>query len=134
MKNDKKKLNKINNWAVKNPKTFWLIGIVIIFIMVKVIINITKPNPTWCDCDKAAGEAIEYSLFQGREGSSAKYDERTVEACAEKVLELNSNLDIDPEDLSIEYILQFSGEICTYGYYEGKGSDNRGKRYYPKKD
>ena len=75
-----------------------------------------------------------YSVFRGRNGSTAKYDEKTIKACAKKVLKLNKTLNIEPDELSIEYISQFSYEICKNGYYEGKGSDNRGKKYYPEAD
>ena len=134
IKNNKTFFTNINDWAVKNPKIFWPIGLTLIFLMVKLIININAPNPTWCDCDKAAGDAIDYSVFRGRNGSTAKYDEKTIKACAKKVLKLNKTLNIEPDELSIEYISQFSYEICKNGYYEGKGSDNRGKKYYPEAD
>lgn len=123
-----------NNWAIKNPKIFWPVALIGLFFGIKLMLVALEPNPSWCDCDKAVGEAIQYSVFQGQAGSTAKYDESTVKACARKVLKVNTDLNIEPEELSLDYILQFSSEICTNGYYEGKGSDNRGKKYYPNKD
>lgn len=125
---------KANNWAITNPKIFWPIALITLFFWGKIIVYLLEPNPTWCDCDKAAGDAIEYSAFRGKNGSTAKYDEKTIRACAKKVLKLNKTLNIEPDELSIEYISQFSYEICKNGYYEGKGSDNRGEKYYPKAD
>lgn len=101
--------------------------------MVKVIINVNAPNPTWCDCDKAVGEAIEYSLFQGKEGSSAKYDKSIVTVCAEKAIHL-TDLKIEPKEMNINYLAQVAFEVYKHGYYEGKYSDDSGKKYYPKED
>ena len=130
----KTKLSKVDNWARKYPKTFWPIALIFLFFFIKFINYIFVPNPTWCDCDEAIGNAIEYSVMRGEAGSTAEYDKKTVRACAEKVLELNKDLNVEPEELSIDYMAQFSYEICKYGYYEGKNSDNRGKKYYPKAD
>lgn len=133
MKNNKTLLTRNKNRTVKNPKILWLIGIAMIFLLVKLNTIINTPNPTWCDCDKAAGEAIEYSLFQGREGSSAKYDKNIVTACAEKAIQL-TDLKIEPKEMDINYLAQIAYEICKNGYYEGKYADDRGKKYYPKED
>lgn len=123
-----------NNWAIKNPLIFWPVALIGLFFGTKLMLAALEPNPSWCDCDKAVGEAIQYSVFQGQAGSTAEYDESTVKACAKKVLKVNTDLNMEPEELSIDYISQFSYEICKNGYYEGKGSDNRGKKYYPNKD
>ncbi len=133
-KNNINELSKVDNWARKYPKTFWPIALIFLFFFIKFINYIFVPNPTWCDCDEAIGNAIEYSVMRGEAGSTAEYDKKTVRACAEKVLELNKDLNVEPEELSIDYMAQFSYEICKYGYYEGKNSDNRGKKYYPKAD
>lgn len=124
--------NKSSNNSFKKILVI-VIGIGIIFLLVKLNNIINAPNPTWCDCDKAVGEAIEYSLFQGREGSSAKYDKNIVTACAEKAIQL-TQLKIEPKEMDISYLAQIAYEICKHGYYEGKYSDDRGKKYYPKED
>lgn len=115
----------------KSPKIILLVGLIIIFFGVKALSSALEPNPTWCDCDKVAGDAIDYTLWRGQNGSTAKYDEKLVRACAKKVLRVNKDLKLEPEEIGVEYISQFSYEICKNGYYEGKGSDNRGKKYYP---
>jgi hypothetical protein len=126
--------NSKTSFDFKGMKAFAIfLGIIPIFFLIKVSINFIFPNPTWCDCDKAVSEAIEYSLFQGKEGSNAKYDKSTVTLCAEKAIIL-TDLKISPKNMDINYLAQVAFEVCKHGYYEGKYSDDRGKKYYSKED
>ena len=37
---------------------------------------------------------------------------------------------MEPKEMTVDFIQQVSWEICENGFYKGKGSDNRGKKYY----
>ena len=81
-------------------------------------------EPSYCECKDISREAIKASV-----GFPSDVDLDDLEDCAEKVKkDLDFNMPADK--ISIGYIQQVSYEMCEYGYYEGKGSNNRGKRYY----
>jgi hypothetical protein len=53
--------------------------------------------------------------------------------CAKKAKE-DLELNMPANKIGIEFISQVSFEICKYGYYEGKGGADRGKKFYPKSE
>jgi hypothetical protein len=77
----------------------------------------------YCDCKEYSGEALKYYATGADYGS---YNESAIDFCADKIID---KMDFDLDELSIDYIQQFSYEMCEYGYYETKGQ-NGGKKVY----
>ena len=88
--------------------------------------SLVNPNYSWCECKEISTDAITYSVLRGEHDSSVDID--AFEKCAEKTIDL-MDFDLEPDQISADYISQVSYEICENGFYEGKGSNNRGKRY-----
>jgi hypothetical protein len=82
-------------------------------------------KPSYCECNDIASEVISAHV-----GLKSDVDLDAAEDCAEKVREL-LDFNMPADKISMSYINQVSNEICNHGYYEGKGSNNRGKKYYP---
>jgi len=97
----------------------------LVFLLTFLIFS-SCSKPDYCECKVISREAIKASA-----GLPSDMDLDDLEDCAEKVKEdLDFNMPADK--ISIDYIQQVSYEMCEYGYYEGKHSDSRGKKYYPK--
>jgi hypothetical protein len=79
----------------------------------------------YCDCSEYSSDALIYSAMGSDYGS---FNESAIEFCADKIID-KMDFDMDSGKLSIDYMKQFSYEMCEYGYYETKGSDG-GKKIY----
>lgn len=89
-----------------------------------ILASCSKPTYTYCECEDISREAILASV-----GMPNDYSSSDLLACAEKVKE-DMEFDMPAKRIGIDYIQQVSYEMCTYGFYEGRGAD-RGKKYYP---
>jgi hypothetical protein len=97
----------------------------LLFLLTTLILA-SCSKPSYCECKDISREAITASV-----GLPSDVDLDALEDCAEKVKE-DLDFSMPADKIGIDYIQQVSYEMCEYGYYEGKGSDNRGKKYYNK--
>lgn len=82
---------KINNWAIKNPKIFWPIGLLLIFLMIRFISSGgISSKPSKCDCKTVMS-----------------YGEGSVEA-AKRILNYNAG----------ENFMAASQRECTLKYWD----------------
>ena len=91
-----------------------------IYILFAVFSLLSCSKPNYCECREISRDAI----------SRVDVDLDGWEDCAEKVKE-DLNFSIQADEIGINFIYQVSYEMCEYGYYEGKHSNDRGKKYYP---
>ena len=89
--------------------------------------GILQQDYTWCECKDYSLDGISYSVLRGKDGGTIDLD--AIETCAEKVIDL-LDFNMKPKEMTVDFIQQVSWEICENGFYKGKGSDNRGKKYY----
>lgn len=118
------------NTVVEN-KNNWLKWLIILLVIGWIFQGIQSLYYSftldWCDCKKISQDAISYSVLRGDYDTSVDID--ALEFCAEKTIDL-VDLDLDPDEVTSDYISQVSYEVCKNGYYEGKGKNRRGKKYY----
>ncbi|AMQ56174.1 hypothetical protein [Algoriphagus sanaruensis] len=82
-------------------------------------------KPSYCECVEISKEAISGSV-----GLPSNFDLDELEDCGQKVKE-DIGLNLPADKIGIDFIQQVSYEMCNNGFYEGKHSDNRGRKYYP---
>lgn len=97
-----------------------------LLFLLTLLIFASCSKPSYCECVGISREAIKASV-----GLPSDVDLDDLKDCAKKVKE-DLDFSMPADKISIDAIQQVSYEMCEYGYYEGKGSDNRGKKYYNK--
>jgi hypothetical protein len=96
----------------------------LLFLLIPLLLA-SCSKPSYCKCEDVSREAITASI-----GLQSDLDLDDLDDCAEKVKE-DLDFSMPADKIGVDFIQQVSYEMCKYGYYEGKGSDNRGKKYYP---
>ena len=94
-----------------------------VFLLTFLFVSCSKP--TYCECEKAALDVVSASV-----GVPNDVDFDVAEDCAKMTVDL-LDVNVHPDKISMSLVSQVAHEICKYGYYEGKHSDDRGKKYYP---
>jgi len=109
-----------NNWIQ------WLIVLFVISLIFQGLQSIYYSiTVDYCDCEEYSEDAISYSVLGSDYGS---FNESAIEHCADMIIDV-MDFDMDSDKMSMDYIQQFSYEMCKYGYYETKGKDG-GKKIY----
>lgn len=104
----------------------WLIVLFVISLIFQGLQSIYYSiTVDYCDCKEYSKDAISYSVLGSDYGS---FNESAIEHCADMIIDV-MDFDMDSDKMSMDYIQQFSYEMCKNGYYETKGK-NGGKKIY----
>ena len=118
MMQDKRCMKIVNNYTNKKEIFFALIGL---FFMS----SCSKPN--YCECKEISLQAIYANVGLPNNVNLSKLKD-----CEDKIKDDNLP-SVPPGNQTLaDYIQQVSYEMCEFGFYEGKGLDN--KKYYPKSE
>ena len=118
----------IDMGIIKN-KSNWVQWLIVLFIISLIFQGVQfvyySITMNYCDCKEYSRDAISNNVLGSDYGS---FNESAIEFCADKIID-KMDFDMDSDEISVDYMHQFSYEMCEYGYYETKGS-NGGEKVY----
>ena len=68
----------------------------------------------YCYCEEKSSDAIKYRALGSDYGS---FNRSAIKFCAKKIID-KMDFDMDWDNMSIDFMQQFSYEMCEYGYYK----------------
>jgi hypothetical protein len=130
--------NKIDNWGKnidflnkynsKNSPLYINTSLILVpSLLLYLFGSFLNPNIDYCECQKLAKDAWLYTV--GGEYSETEFNDwGDLEDCAEKIIDF-MDYDMEAEKMNIEYIEEFSNQMCETGCYSPKSGSDRGKQW-----
>jgi len=95
-------------------------------VLISVILLIFEP-PTYCECEELAMDAWLHTA--GGEYSETDFNDwGDLEDCADKIIDF-MDYDMEADKMSVEYIKDFSKQMCENRCYEALSGRDKGKRW-----
>ena len=105
---------------IKN-KSNWVQGLIGLFIISLIFQGVQfvyySITMDYCDCKEYSRDVISNNVLGSDYGS---FNESAIEFCADKIID-KMDFDMDSGEISVDFMAQFSSEMCEYGYYKSGG-------------